>query len=180
MNLPKETGILCLLLTLLAPPSGSRAESSASAPIGHRVFSLIGGMGNAMGGGLGVQAEVYLFGDRLSLFGGAGHVFEGNDGDPSGAGNAAGARVFAGNAVDRGFLEFSFSTLTFDYPRNTDNISFNDSRYGPVLQFGYQHTGLDGFSLMVAGGVGYLPGRVPSYADRWTPRFTFGLGHTWR
>jgi hypothetical protein len=137
-------------------------------------------MGNAMGGGMGGEVEVYLFDDPLSLFEGLGHLFEDDDGGPGGPGNALGTRLFFGGVQDHVFLELSWNTLTFGYPRGTDLITGVNRRYGPAFQFGFQHAGLDGFSFMISGGVGYLPGSVPRYADRWPPRFTFGVGYTKR
>lgn len=173
--------MLWLILIMLVLPLAARAAEPGITTVSRRLFSLIGGMGNAMGGGLGAQFEFYFLEDRFSGFAGVGHVFDGENGEPGGFGNVIGTRVFAGTEKDRAFLGLSLATLTFEYPRGGgDALGYPERRYGPVLALGFQHAGLGGFTFMLSGGVGYLSGRDPLYIDRWTPRFSFGLGHTWR
>jgi len=109
--------VLCLGLLVGSgdPVAASEDEASASeaAPPspGAPVATVLGGIGNALGG-FGMQAEYYLGGGRFSVFGGMGYYSGGDDNNyPSGLAGAGGARVYAGGVRHRGFLELAVAPV---------------------------------------------------------------------
>jgi hypothetical protein len=93
-----------LVTFLIAIPSlvaGQENEPAPrlSAPVPRKVTATAG-VGNAMGW-FGGQAEYYVARDRASLFAGLGYTLEVDEGDPSGATFALGARGVASDSMVR-------------------------------------------------------------------------------
>lgn len=156
----------------------SASEAAAPAP-GTPVVTVLGGIGNSLGG-YGLQAEYYLGGGRFSVFGGMGYYSGGDDDNyPSGLAGAGGARVYAGGVRHRGFLELAVAPLGGTYVTYDDELVDQAMIYGPSAQVGYQLVKDSGFTFMASAGIGY--GRWSEY-DLSLTTFQMGLaiGNTWR
>jgi hypothetical protein len=157
-----------LVTFLIAIPSlvaGQENEPAPrlSAPVPRKVTATAG-VGNAMGW-FGGQAEYYVARDRASLFAGLGYTLEVDEGDPSGATFALGARGFTPGLKHRGFLELSISQIAV----RSDFFGDGDRFYGPGAQAGYQFVSRGGFTLMASLGAGHAHALAG-----------LGLGYTWR
>jgi hypothetical protein len=143
---------------------------SASSQERRPTVTLIGGLGNVLGG-LGAGGEYYFAGSRLSVGVGLGYWPEEsvcNQGTFSGAGALRG---FIGSR-HRGFLELSYSLLAISCFQDAETI---DRHYGPGLSLGYRYIGTDGFTFTGGVGVGNGPDEVGAEL-----LILLGLGYTWR
>ena len=178
--------------SFLAMPSclAGQQESESARP-GARQVTAVAGLGNDMGW-LGVGAEFYFSGGRLSGFGGVGYTPEINQGDPTGLTFAVGVRAYTPGIKHRGFVELSFSQVvikgaTLALVRDPVGVvSFvvveeGERHYGPGIQAGYQYVTAGGFTFLVSAGVGYALG-IDESATSSSVRLlsNLGLGYTWR
>ncbi len=168
-------------LPLLVLSSALHGQTSSDESARRRV-TAVAGLGNDMGW-LGVGAEFYFSGGRLSGFGGVGYTPEIDQGDPTGMTFAAGVRAYTLGIKHRGFAELSLSQVaTSRRLVSLAEFEFEGERhYGPGIQLGYQHLRPGGFTFMVSAGVGYALG-----VDAFVPGSRvgvivgLGLGYTWR
>jgi hypothetical protein len=171
------------LLLVWIPLSNVKAQDTtreSSAVDGDRRFTLVAGVGNAMGWN-GVQGEKYFRRDRFSFFAGLGYTTKG-DAAPGGLTVAVGVRGFTAGAKHRAFLELSVSQVIVvhfaAHPPDGQRL------YAPGLQAGYQYTARRGFRFLASAGVGYAIGKEP-VAGLHEVRSVGGLaglgvGYTWR
>ena len=144
----------------------------------RRQVTAVAGVGNDMGW-LGVGAEFYFSGGRLSGFGGIGYTPEIDPGDPTGPTFAAGVRAYTLGIKHRGFAELSFSQVAIS--TRPAFLGGGERHYGPGIQIGYQYVRAGGFTFMVSGGVGYALGVDESVTSSSVqPLLNLGLGYTWR
>jgi hypothetical protein len=142
-------GVLCASVPCTA---GESRENAA-------LFSVTGGLGNAVGG-LGVQGERYWRDGRLSVFVGVGYV-PGSDEEPNlptGLAAAAGCRTFFGGRKHRVFVEGSVSQVAGEWWVEANGSLEQARRYGPGVQVGYQLITGRGLTLASSVGVGYAVG----------------------
>jgi len=142
------------------------------------VFTLLGGLGNAMGW-LGAQAEGYVAGGRGSAFAGLGYTARAQEREATGVAAAGGVRAFTGGFSRRGFLEFSISQLVVEIAPEGSGTNGKAKVYGPGAQIGYQYIKPTGFTFMVSAGVGHTVGG-PAQLRGIQFMFNLGIGHTWR
>lgn len=165
---------------LVALTGTARAQDVPETP-GERRATVTVGLGNSMGW-LGAQGERYFSGDRMSVFGGVGYVFElEDDGEvfASGAALAAGVRAYTRGRVHRGFVELSLSCVSTESafaPARADDLSLY---YGPGLQVGYQLAARGGFTFMASVGGGLALGDTNGQS-RGALLLGLGIGKTWR
>ncbi len=171
------------LLLVWIPLSNVKAQDTtrdSSAVDGDRRFTLVAGVGNAMGRN-GVQGEKYFRRDRISFFAGLGYTTKGDDA-PGGPTAVVGVRGFTAGAKHRAFLELSVSQVFIGkyaaYPPDGKRL------WGPGLQAGYQYTARRGFTFMASAGVGYARGKEPvagwKEPDALDGLAGLGVGYTWR
>lgn len=159
---------------LVAAPAFASAQTADAAPAPRpRAFTLLAGVGNAMGW-FGLQGERYLGHEVFSVFGGLGYTPAVDAGDASGVTVAAGGRLYTPGRKHRGFLEVSVSQLAVEQSCFDSCSRF----YGPGLQAGYQFVTRGGFSLLASLGLGYAPG-VRDGDGNVVGMVGFGLGYTW-
>ena len=158
----RGSAAIALLLLLSAPLLGQERRP---------VVTLIGGLGNVLGG-LGAGAEYYVANGRVSLGAGLGY-WPGASLCDQGTFSGAGAlRAFLGGRRHRAVLEASYSLLQVSCTFGSDEI---DRHYGPGISLGYRYTGSDGFTFTAGVGVG--EGAAEAGAE---PIILLGLGYTWQ
>ena len=187
-NATRRFLLTSLPLLVLSPALHGQTSSAESE---RRRVTAVAGLGNDMGW-LGVGAEFYFSGGRLSGFGGVGYTPEIDQGDPTGLTVAAGVRAYTLGIKHRGFVELSFSQLvikgaTLALVRDPVGVvSFvvveeGERHYGPGIQAGYQYVTAGGFTFLVSAGVGYALGIDESATSSSVqPLVNLGLGYTWR
>ncbi len=174
-NATRRFLLTSLPLLVLSSALHGQTSSDESA---RRQVTAVAGFGNAMGW-LGVAAEFYFSGGRLSGFGGVGYTPVIDHGDPSGLTFAAGVRAYTLGIKHRGFAELSLSQVATS--RRPAFLGEGERHYGPGIQVGYQYVGAGGFTFVVSAGVGYALG-----VDEFVPGSRvgviggLGLGYTWR
>lgn len=153
---------------------------------GPRAATVLVGVGNDLGW-LGIQAERYFLGERLSAFGGLGYTPEIDQDDPTGVTVAAGFRGFTPGRNHRGFLGLSVSqvaieTTTEPTTPGSPAVVEGNRLYGPGIQVGYQYTADRWFTAMISAGVGYPVGAEFDYQDGPPLQaiLNIGIGYTWR
>lgn len=179
----KARSVVLMAAGLLLPAVPGAAQTSEKAPPTARDYTVAAGVGNALGW-LGVRAEAYLSGDRLSAFAGLGYT-PGDRLDNTGATAALGVRGYMGGDHHRALLELSVSQLAQEsiLERNaTGNlVQRGQRRYGPGLAVGYQYVADSGFTAMLSGGVGVAIGLDDRLAaSPVSPMANLALGYTFR
>ncbi len=176
------TALVCLGLLLGSGVAavGAQEEAPTSEVVPHSprkpVLTVLGGLGSSYGG-FGAQAEYYLGGGRFSVFGGVGYHPAGEDDRyPSGLAGAGGARLYAGGARHRGFLEVAVSPIADAFVAHDDELVDQTIVYGPSVQLGCQLV-RTGFTFRLRR-FGY--GRWGEYDLSVTASEGLGIGHTWR
>ena len=174
--------VLCLIVAAQAPCANAQATASRSdtnSVPGQRRLGIQAGIGNVLGG-IGVSGEYYWLESRLSAVLGLGFLPNTATTPAGGVGVAAAVRGFTAGIKHRGFLELSVSPLELEWtevPTLPIGVVFTDvtNHYGPGLSVGYHYTAAGGFTVWVAGGVGYAvgPGNV-------APLGAVAVGYTWR
>ena len=175
-NATRRFLLTSLPLLVLSSALHGQTSSDESA---RRQVTAVAGLGNDMGW-LGVGAEFYFSGGRLSGFGGVGYTLEIDQGDPTGLTFAAGVRAYTLGIKHRGFAELSLSQVSVT-TRRPVALGDGERNYGPGIQAGYQYVTAGGFTFVVSAGVGYglgvdefVLGRGFKYLSN------LGLGYTWR
>ena len=166
------------LVVLLWPLRASGQVAAPQEGSDVRTVTLAAGVGNAMGW-LGAQAEGYVRGGRISVFGGLGYTPAVDPGDPSGLAVAAGVRGFTSGQKHRAFLELSVSQVGMETFRSGTETLPGPRVYGPGVQVGYQYVGRGGLTGLASVGVGYGVG-TKSGVTRTAMLAGLGLGYTWR
>ncbi len=160
------TSLALLVLSSAVHGQTSRDESA------RRQVTAVGGLGNAMGW-LGVAAELYFSGGRLSGVGGVGYTL-----DPTGLTFAAGVRAYTLGIKHRGFAELSLSQQVVTSPPAF--LGEGGRYYGPGIQVGYQYVTAGGFTFVVSAGVGYALDVDEFVSSRVAGMGSLGFGYTWR
>lgn len=161
---------------LLLGPHAALGQTSVPVATGAPAFTIVAGIGNAMGG-LGGQLERSMKAGRMSVFGGLGYTPEFEPGSPSSVTGAAGLRGFTAGKTHRAFVEVSVSALRLEYFPDQSLIP-GEIIYGPGAQVGYQFIARSGLTTLLSIGTG-----VPIGGDSGsTPALMagLGLGFTWR
>lgn len=176
----RSASVLFATLAVVAttPPGVAAQETDGEAA--HRVLTVSAGVGQDLGW-FGVGAEKYLFGSRLSAFGGAGYTPEVEEGVPTGPTFAGGLRWFSTGTSHRGILEANFSQVAVRQGRVPSRGRFVESArlYGPGILLGWQYAeGGRGLTLMASGGAGYALGSVEGESPL-HPIFNLAAGWTW-
>ncbi len=166
-------------LPLLVLSSELRGQTSSDESA-RRQVTAVAGLGNDMGW-LGVGAEFYFAGGRLSGFGGVGYLPEIDPGDATGLTVAAGVRAYTPGIKHRGFGELSLSQVATSRRLISLGEFEGERHYGPGIQAGYQYVAAGGFTFVVSAGVGYALGKPESVTSSSVqPLLNLGLGYTWR
>jgi hypothetical protein len=174
-NATRRFLLTSLPLLVLSSALHGQTSSDESA---RRQVTAVAGSGNDMGW-LGVGAEFYFSGGRLSGFGGVGYTPEIDQGDPTGLTVAAGVRAYTLGIKHRGFVELSLSQVAI--LSRPAFFGGGERYYGPGIQVGYQYVRAGGFTFVVSGGVGYaLDVDEVVTASSVGPLLNLGLGYTWR
>jgi len=163
-----------LAFLLLAPTPARSWQVDVQGEPRVPAVSLSIGLGNTMAG-FGGQAQAYVAGGRIGIFGGLGYMPEVELGDWSGVSVAAGVRGYTGAKKHRGYLELSASPMQLEQGCFTSCERF----YGLGTQVGYQLLTSGGFTFAASLGVGYALG-IPEGASRASLLGDLGLGYTWR
>lgn len=171
--------LIATLAVVAATPLGVRAQET-DGEAAHRVLTASAGVGQDLGW-FGVGAEKYLFGDRLSAFGGVGYTPEIEENVPTGPTFAGGLRWFSAGISHRGILEANFSQVAIRQGRVPSEGRFVEAArlYGPGVLLGWQYAGGGrGLTLMASGGAGYALGSVEGESPL-HPIFNLAVGWTW-
>lgn len=158
----RPTSSLCLAL-LMGPPAMLAAQDQS--PKADRLLTVAVGVGNEVGF-VGGQAEWYVHGDRLSVFGGAGRWRQ--------LAVASGLRGYLGRGRARPFLELAGLPL-----RGVDGPTEGRVSYGPSVRFGVQLVRASGLTVVGAAGFGQQLGSRP-LGSRTVPTAGIGVGFTLR
>jgi hypothetical protein len=171
--------VLLVSLLVLMSPIGAFAQqpSAASSDPGGPTVTVTAGAGNAMGV-VGAQAERYLKGGRMSLFGGIGYLPRIDPGDPTGVSAAGGARLYTSGRRHRAFVEASVSEILSETLVAQGVVLRQSRRFGPGVQVGYQFVSRRGITGILSLGAG-VPVGAESGA-RAALMAGMGLGYTWR
>lgn len=177
------TRTVSTLIATLAVAATTPLGVGAQEPDGeaaHRLYTVSAGVGQDLGW-FGFGAERYLFGERLSAFGGVGYTPEFEENVPTGPTFAGGLRWFSSGTSHRGILEASFSQVAVRQGRIPSKGGFVEAArlYGPGVLLGWQYAGGGrGLTLMASGGAGYaletVEGESPLH-----PIFNLAVGWTW-
>jgi hypothetical protein len=171
--------LLVTTLLVLMSPIGAFAQQppAVSSEPGGPTVTVTAGVGNAMGV-VGAQAERYVTGGRMSVFGGIGYLPRVDPGDPTGVSGAVGARLYTPGRRHRAFLEASVSELLSETLVAQGVVLRQSRRIGPGVQVGYQFVSRRGITGLLSVGAG-----VPVGAESGTRAVLMaglGVGYTWR
>ena len=163
----------CLLAGLSFAGDGAPAPGAPT-----RQASLAVALGSDVAG-VGLSAEKYLAGGRLSVFAGAGYIFGSSDGrGATGAGAAGGLRVYSGGQKHRVFGEASFSPVAVEVAPEGSGLRGETISYGPGVSVGYNLVTSGGFTLALSVGVGQaVTGSSDAHGTE--PLSSIALGYTW-